>query len=308
MFVLGLLSLLITACAGESPPVATSVPTLTPSAIPTETPEVPVTTVATLRDPTLAPTPVPTPVPTPTLMPIPAPTATPAPPPTPAPFPTQPPLLPTLAPPPVPATPELEPLWSMDYEGGQPQAVLITPLDIDPVRGIIIDCNAGDGEPWLAMRIVGEQVIPPPPSYTKVEVTIAIDGETEVTEWLLHPDDFAEDFQKVFPAKEVGTDIICELLNGVRLMEVSAGDLQYRFEVHGFAQAAKPLIDSYQLGAATSTPLPAPTSTPQTPPTPLPTLTPLTVEPFPTPTVAPAMGIGTAEIAEFALTCADIRN
>ena len=42
----------------------------------------------------------------------------------------------------------------------------------------------------------------------------------------------------------VGTDIVDALLDGARLIEVSAGDLEYSFETHGFPQTARSLIES----------------------------------------------------------------
>ena len=68
------------------------------------------------------------------------------------------------------------------------------------------------------------------------------------------------------------------LFGGARLIEVSAGDFEYSFAVHGFPQAAELLIESCQ-------PLLTPVSTPMLPPTP----TPVPTLP-PTPTTTPQAG------------------
>ena len=137
------------------------------------------------------------------------------------------------------------PLWSMDYETGQPQALLITSPGDGPVRGMFVDCNTeGDGDPWLALRLVGEEVFSPVPRHTMVSLDISIDGSGPVaTGWLPPPGEHAAEFQRLYPAKQVGTDIINALLDGAKSVEVSAGDLRYRFETHGFRIAAKELID-----------------------------------------------------------------
>ena len=144
--------------------------------------------------------------------------------------------------------------------------------------------------------------------FTRVGLTIAIDGGEPVTsEWVPSPlDDLGDEFQRLYPSKAVGTEIINALLGGAYLIKVQSGDLQYSFVVHGFSEAAKPLIDLCQPGAATptATPTPAPTSTPA----PRPTLSPLpTIQPLPTLAV-PSITLVTAEVSEFSLACADIRN
>ena len=55
------------------------------------------------------------------------------------------------------------------------------------------------------------------------------------------------------------------LLGGARLIEVSAGNISYSFQSHGFPQAARPLIETCQ-SATTPTPAPRPTLTPVTKP------------------------------------------
>ena len=107
------------------------------------------------------------------------------------------------------------------------------------------------------------------------------------TEWLPHPDTWEnpdDDFQRLYPAVEVGTDIVDALRGGARLMTVSIGQDQFQFQTHGFPQAAKPLIDFCESGTA-----PAPT-------------------PAPAPQSTPSFVAVTADIEEFAETCADIRN
>ena len=211
--------------------------------------------------------------------------------PTPAPVPMLPPtpplpVLPTLAPPPTlpllptstprfvavtlepPAAPQVtvvpvrEPEWTLDDRTGDgPTAVLLTRRSIEPVRGMMVDCAGrdGDSDPWLALRIVGEGVFPPDlPQYSRVQLAHAIDGgELVTTEWLPHPDwwdEGAGDFQRLYPAKEVGTAIINALLGGAVTIEVSVGDMEYGFNSHGFVQAAATLIDSCQ-SMATAPPL-----------------------------------------------------
>ena len=78
-------------------------------------------------------------------------------------------------------------------------------------------------------------------------MTYVIDeGEPVTTTWLPHPDGGHEDFQLLYPAKAVGIAITDALLDGARFIEVSAGDLEYSFETHGFPQVARPLIESCQ--------------------------------------------------------------
>ena len=205
---------------------------------------------------TATPEPAPTAVPTPTPTPAPAPTATPRPTST---------LRSTSTPRPTPV-----PEWGMDYVSGYPQAVLLTQWGIEPTRGIIVHCNIGEGEdPWLALRVVGEEVFPPTPPYTEVELTYTIDGGGPVTtEWLPHPDHWNEqtkDFHQLYPAKSVNTGIIKALLSGAGLIEFAVDDIEYSFAAHGFPQVAKPLIESCQ-----SSSVPAPALTPRPASTPAP--------------------------------------
>ena len=247
--------------------------------------------------PTLPPPPAPvlvklvevTPVPQPTVPPPPV-LSTPVPPL----------VLPTLAPPPMPPTIELEPLWQMNYEGDQPLVILLTPTGVEPRRGLVVECNSGDGKPWLSLRLMGEGVFPPDvPQYSTVTLTYAIDGgEPVTTDWLPHPDTWNkpdDDFQSLYPSQETGTAIVDALLDNARLMEISVGELRYTFEAHGFEEGASPLIDSCHPGAATSTPNPSPTSTPA---------------PISTPTPQPTLSFirVTTEFAEFAEACVDINN
>ena len=255
--------------ATAPPPVGNQLLTPMPPVVVRVSPEPPPTPKQIRQDPTSTPWPTPLPTPvlatmSPTLLPPPTRTADPT--------------------PPVPLGP---PQWTMNYETGKPQALLLTQLGVEPVRGIFVDCNTVDrGEPWLALRMVGEQVIPSPPSF-RAQITITIDGEEETTEWLLHPDNFGEDFQRVYPAKEVGTNIISDLLDGALLMEVSVADLRYTFDTHGFAEGAAPLIDFCQFGAAV-TPTPASTPRPTETPPPTPTTSPPpTLEPPPTAATIP---------------------
>ena len=158
----------------------------------------------------------------------------------------------------------------MDYVSGYPQAVLLTRQGIEPNRLIIVHCNTGEGEdPWLALRIVGDEVFPPTPPYTGVELTYTIDGGGPVTtEWLPHPDHWNEqtkDFHQLYPAKSVNAGIIKALLSGARLIEFAVGDIEYSFAAHGFPQVAKPLIESCQssaVSAMSTTPRPATTPAP----------------------------------------------
>ena len=182
-------------------------------------------------------------------------------------------LLPTDTP-----TAALEPQWVMDYEAGYPEALLFTREGIEPVRGLFIDCSTDSGEPWLALRIVGYDVIPPTPAFTGVDLTHTIDGgEPVTTMWLTPPGESRDEFQRIYPAKAVGMDIVDALLGGASVIQVTVGNLEYSFETHGFPQAARPLIESCQ-SAATPTSTPRPALTPS--PTPLPTQSGLPVQDF----------------------------
>ena len=78
-------------------------------------------------------------------------------------------------------------------------------------------------------------------------MTYKIDGDEPVTTmWLPHPDGGHEDFQSLYPAKDVGTTIVDALLDGASLIAVTVGDLNYSFQAHGFSQAASSLIESCQ--------------------------------------------------------------
>ena len=344
-----ILAMSLLACSGSTPPdpTATDAPesstgTPRPTILSTRLTPIPTLTAAEQREwqqsrlatveaglPTLRPVQVvvyPTPPPLlPTLPPPPAPVlvklveVTPVPQPTvPSPpvlyTPVPPLILPTLAPPPTPPTIGLEPLWQMNYEGDQPLAIVLTPMGVEPVRGLVVECNAGDGEPWLSLRLIGEGVFPPAvPQYSGVKLTYAIDSsESVTTEWLPHPDTWNSpdlDLQTLYPSREIGTAIVNALQNGGRLMEVTVGDLQYTFETHGFPEGASPLIDSCQPGAAAPTSSPAPTSTPQPTPTPRPKISPPpTVRPVPTLVPPPSSKGVASEITEFAEACVDIRN
>ena len=155
--------------------------------------------------------------------------------------------LPTPLSPPPPLPPGPTP-WVVDDEAGYLQALLLTRMGVDPVRAIFVECNTDVGaEPWLALHISGYEVIPPTPPFTGVPMTYVIDGgEPVTTTWLPHPDRGHEDFQLLYRAKAVGIAITDALLDGTGLIEVSAGDLEYSFETHGFPQVARQLIESCQ--------------------------------------------------------------
>ena len=174
------------------------------------------------------------------------------------------PVLPTLSPLPTVVVPTVVPVvplpslsrkpqWVMDYEAGYSQALVLTPLETVPVRGIFVDCNTDGDQPRLALRIVGEEVFPPTTSFG-VDLAYAIDGDVPVTTmWLPVPGESQEGFQHLYPAQETGTAIIDALLGGARLIEVGVGNIEYSFETHGFSQVASPLIESCQSPVPTAT-------------------------------------------------------
>ncbi len=174
------------------------------------------------------------------------------------------PVLPTLSPLPTVVVPTVVPVvpvpslsrkpqWVMDYEAGYSQALVLTPLETVPVRGIFVDCNTDGDQPRLALRIVGEEVFPPTTSFG-VDLAYAIDGDVPVTTmWLPVPGESQEGFQRLYPAQETGTAIIDALLGGARLIEVGVGNIEYSFETHGFSQVAIPLIESCQSPVPTAT-------------------------------------------------------
>ena len=210
---------------------------------------------------------------------------------------------------PSPTIPAPETHWTVDYEDGDLAALVLTPSGVDPVRAIVVDCATDqDGERWLALKIIGGEVFPFPEPYTGVQMTQVIDGGAPiVTEWFppsIQWDEGNEDFHILSPSRELGTAIIDAFMGGARSLEMSSGNIRYRFDTYGFPQAAKDVIDHCDgSGPQASALKPATTPVPTLKPITLPTLT------FVAPTTPPLPTVTfewvSSEVEEFAQACVE---